>query len=65
MTLHTHDKRFIASQYGRFVVFLERPIKTRQKDYREPLVVDKKWHKTAAQAKKAKQKWERQNATKH
>jgi len=42
MLEHTHDKKFLASQYGKHVVFLERPAMTRQKAYREPIVMKTK-----------------------
>lgn len=58
MIEHTHDKTFLASQYGKFVVFMERPKKTRQKDYREPVVMKTKWFKSTAHAKIAKAQWE-------
>lgn len=60
MLEHTHDKTFLASQYGKFVIFMERPKCTRQKKYREPVKVKTKWYETTAQAKIAKQHWEGQ-----
>jgi hypothetical protein len=57
MIEHTHDKRFLASQYGKFVIFMERPQRTRQKQYREPVIMQTKWFKTTAQARVAKEQW--------
>jgi hypothetical protein len=57
MIEHTHDKRFLASQYGKFVIFMERPPLTRQKRYTAPLTVKTKWFKTTAQARVAKEQW--------
>lgn len=58
MIEHTHDKQFYASQYGKFVVFLERPKLTRQKKYRQPIITETKWFKTTKLARIAKDNWE-------
>jgi hypothetical protein len=58
MIEHTHDKRFLASQYGKFVIFMERPPRTRQKRYTASRSRCKtKWFKTTAQARVAKEQW--------
>lgn len=55
---HTSNKSYLASQYGKFVVFMERPRQTRQKKYREPIVTKTKWFKSTSLARIAKEQWE-------
>lgn len=55
---HTHDKTQYASVFGRTVVFMARPKKTRQKAYREPVVVKKKRFQNKAEANIAAKQWE-------
>jgi hypothetical protein len=60
MIEHTHDKAAWGVVIGRTVIFMARPEITRQKKYREPIVVDKKRYKNKAQAELAAMQWEGQ-----
>lgn len=57
MIEHTHNKKYWARQFGKLVVFMERPELTRQKKYREPKVT-REWFKTTRLARIAKDHWE-------
>ncbi len=55
---HTSTKQSYAVITGRKVIFMARPVKTRQKHYREPVVVKEVYFKTKAEAMEAKEIWE-------
>lgn len=61
MIQHTHDKDFLASQYGKFVIFMQRPGMTRQKKYREPKKVKCEWFETTRLAREAAEQWMARN----
>lgn len=56
---HTHDKSMYAVRVGRSVTFMARPQPTRQKKYREPVVVEQKDFPTTGAAQVAVACWER------
>ncbi len=58
MTEHTHDKTHWATITGRLVVFMARPGRTKQKKYREPVMIKKKRYETKADAEIAAKQWE-------
>lgn len=60
MISHTHHLTNFATIIGRTVIFMSRPAKTRQKAYREPVVVKRKRYQSKAQAELAKTQWEGQ-----
>lgn len=55
---HTHDKSHYAVVIGRSVQFMARPELTRQKKYREPVIVKKKHYPNKQQAELAAMQWE-------
>lgn len=55
---HTHNKKFFSSRYGRLVLFMERPDRTKQKKYREPQLMARKWFPDVSTAKLAKDTWD-------
>lgn len=57
MIEHTHDKSHFCSIVGRTVTFLARPALTRQKKYRQPIVVKKKRYQSKAEAELAAKQW--------
>lgn len=58
MIEHTFHKSNLATIIGRTVIFMSRPAKTRQKTYREPVVVKKKRFANKVEAEIAKKQWE-------
>jgi len=54
----THDKPFYATIIGRVVIFMARPHRTRQKSYRQPIMVKKKRYANKKQAEIAAKQWE-------
>lgn len=59
MIQHTHDKTVFAVIIRRTVQFMARPALTRQKSYREPVIVKKKRYRSKAEAEIAANHWER------
>lgn len=57
MIEHTYNKPQYASIFGRTVVFMARPGLTRQKKYREPIVIKKKRFANKAEAEQAAKQW--------
>lgn len=55
---HTSQMSQFATVYGRTVVFMSRPSLTRQKKYREPIVVKKKRYPNKVEAEQAARQWE-------
>lgn len=58
MIEHTSDKSHYAIPIGRTVLFMARPERTRQKAYREPVLVKKKRFRSKLDAMTAKMQWE-------
>lgn len=56
--MRTSNKAFYATVIGRLVIFMARPSLTKQKAYREPIVVDKKRYPTNKAALLAAKHWE-------
>lgn len=58
MIEHTHNKTHYAVQIGTLVQFMARPSLTRQKSYREPVIVKKKRYRSKIDAEVAAKQWE-------
>lgn len=56
--MHTSHLDQFATRCGRIVTFLKRPPKTRQKNYREPIVVTKKRFERVTDAEIAIRQWQ-------
>jgi hypothetical protein len=56
--IRTSEKPFYGVMIGRLVIFLARPELTRQKKYREPIVVKKKKFRDKKSAEIAVKQWE-------
>lgn len=58
MIIHTSTKSKFATRIKRTVLFYARPKATKQKQYREPVLIDKKYFPTTILAKEAAMEWE-------
>lgn len=56
--MRTSQMPFYATVIGRMVIFMARPKLTRQKSYREPMIVEKKRYANKAAAEIAAKHWE-------
>lgn len=55
--MRTSEKDIYPVRIGRLVLLMVRPEKTRQKDYREPVIAKRKRFPTVADAKVAETQW--------
>jgi hypothetical protein len=52
--MSTHDKQMYCVEIGRKLIFMARPRPTRNKHYREPIVIDVRYYRTKAEMLTAK-----------
>lgn len=58
MPTGTSDKDQYISVHGRIALFMKRPPKTRQKNYREPYIADKRYIRSKALLEQWEREWE-------